>query len=95
MKSTMELKAARWLSPQLEEMVDSMQEADDWLGSEDIPDSQIMKNLGQGALDELRMRISAYSNALQAQNSRCFQKALGSPKAACFGSKPTGSSHLC
>ena len=62
MKACQELKAARWLSTSLEELTDGMEEVGESLGSEDLPDSPLMKNLGQGLVDVLRMRISAYSN---------------------------------
>ena len=62
MRAALELKAARWLSPALEEAIDSMDQPESWLGSEDMPNSEIMGNLGSALIDELRTRISAYSN---------------------------------
>ena len=63
MRAAFELKAAKWLSSALEEAIDSMMdEPEKWLGSEDMADSPIMANMGAALIDELRIRISAYSN---------------------------------
>ena len=39
-----------------------MEDVNNWLGSEDLTESPIVKNLGVAGIDELRMCISAYSN---------------------------------
>lgn len=57
------LKATRWLSSDLEEARAAAQDHPlSWLGSEDVPDSPIMKLLGAAGLDELRTRASAASD---------------------------------